>query len=106
MLTAIAIVTADATGRVIAGVACYLRAPQLPGGFLYDVTNNDGYAVFNNVPVPFDGVLKLSGAVQAYGDKGNGAQVQVGAEENVTLRVGPTPSSPQDIQLPACVPFL
>lgn len=102
-LTALAIVTADATGRVIPGVACFLRAPELPGGFIYDVTNNDGYASFA-VPIPFNGVLKLSGAAQAYGDKGNGVPVSVNAQD-VTLRVGPTASSPQDLQLPACVPF-
>lgn len=104
MLTALAIVTANASGRVIPGVACYLRAPSLPGGFLYDVTNNDGYAVFNNVPVPFSGVLKLSGPVQAYGDGGNGEAVAVSGQ-SVTLRVGPTHANPQDILLPACVPF-
>ncbi len=105
MLTAVAIVIADATGRAIPGVVAYLRAPSLPGGFLFDITNGDGYAVFNNVPVPFAGNLKLAGSAAPYGPNGNGEDVNVGGQ-NVTLRVGPTPASPQDVQLPAAVPFV
>lgn len=105
MLTAVAIVTADASGRPLAGVVAYLRAPSLPGGFLFDITNGDGYAVFNNVPVPFSGTLKLAGAAAPYGTNGNGVDVNVSGQ-SVTLRVGPTPASPQDVQLPACIPFV
>src|SRR5580765_3757471 len=100
MTTALAIVAATSSGQPLGGVVAYLHAPNIPGGFLFAITNNDGYAVWNSVPSPFTGVLQLAGAAKPYGPNGNGEPVSVNAV-NVTLRVGPTPSNPQDILLPA-----
>jgi hypothetical protein len=105
MNTAIAIEAKDAGGKVVPGVLALLTSPALPGGILADVTNGDGYAVWANVPVPFSGVLKLSGIASPYGSNGNGEPVNV-AGANVTLRVGGAAVNPGDVVLPACVPFL
>ncbi len=102
--TAVAVVTVDANGKAVAGTACYLNAPSLVGGFLFAITNNDGYALWPSVPVPFSGTLQLTGAAKAYGPNGNGEPVTVNGV-NVTIRVGPSPANPQDVILPACVPF-
>lgn len=104
MMTAVAVVVATSTGQPIGGVIAYLQSPTLSGGFLFAITNNDGYAVWNAVPSPFTGTLQLAGAARPYGPNGNGEAVTINAV-NVTLRVGPTPSNPQDILLPAAVPF-
>lgn len=105
MMTAVAVVAADAQGAPMGGVIAYLSSPSLPGGFLFAITNLDGYAVWNAVPQPFTGVLQLAGAAMPYGPNGNGETVTINAV-NVTLRVGPTGSNPQDILLPAAVPFV
>lgn len=102
--TAVAVVTVTVAGKAVAGTVCYLHSPSLPTGFLFAITNDDGYAVWPSVPVPFSGTLQLSGAAAAYGRNGNGEPVTVSGS-NVTIRVGPSPSNPQDVQLPACVPF-
>ncbi len=102
--TALAIVTVTAQGKPVAGTICYLHSPSLPTGFLFAITNGDGYALWPSVPMPFSGTLQLSGAAAAYGPNGNGEPVTVAAP-NVTLRVGPSPSNPQDLMLPACTPF-
>jgi hypothetical protein len=100
-LTAFALVAKDETGRVIPGVLAILRAPEVPGGFLADITNADGYMVFNNVPVPFAGKLKMTGACAYYEQ-----DVSITAE-GATIRVGgPADGAPQDLHLPACVPFV
>ena len=99
MITAVALVTADASGRVLPGVVGYLRSPELPNGFLFGITNLDGYVVFNNVPTPFTGTLQLAGAAAYY------QQPVSVSGENVTIRVGPSPSNPQDVHLPACTSF-
>ena len=85
--------------RPLAGCIAYLRSPSLPGGFLFGITNGDGYAAFNGVPVPFTGVLQLAGACQYY------EQLVSISGVNVTIRVGPSASNPQDVQLPACASF-
>ena len=105
MTTAVAIVAATADGKPMGGVIAYLSAPTLPGGFLFAITNNDGYAIWGSVPTPFTGTLQLAGAAMPYGPNGNGEPVGVNAV-NVTLRVGPTGANPQDILLPAAVPFV
>jgi hypothetical protein len=105
MNTAIAIETKDAGGKVVPGVLALLTSPALPGGLLADVTNGDGYAVWGNIPVPFSGVLKLSGIAAPYGPNGNGEPVTVGGA-NVTLRVGGAVVNPGDVVLPPCVPFV
>lgn len=101
-LTAVAIVAADASGRVIPGAIAYLSSPAVLGGFLFAITNEKGYAVWKTVPVPFSGVLQLAGAAAPYGsmpDHG-GEPVTIPDGQNITIRVGPTPASPQDVQLP------
>lgn len=101
MITDVAIVTFDASGKPVVGCAAYLRAPQLPGGFLFDITNALGYALFKNVPVPFAGSVKMTGGCQFYEQP-----VSVPEAINVTIRVGPSPSNPQDVSLEPCVPFV
>ena len=103
--TAVAIVTVTAQSQAVAGTVCYLHSPTLPGGFLFAITNNDGYALWPSVPVPFSGTLQLSGGAAVYGPNGNGEPVSIPYAQNITIRVGPSPSNPQDIQLPACSPF-
>lgn len=97
--TALAIVTFSGPNAPVSGCICYLQSPALSGGFLFAITNPDGYAVWNDVPMPFSGTLQIAGAAQFYQQT-----VSVNAA-NVTLRCGPSPSNPQDIQLPAVVPF-
>lgn len=98
-LTALAIVVMDQNGRPIPGTIAYLR-DSAGAGFLFAITNNDGYAVWS-APLPFTGVVQLAGAAQYYEQSLTNV-----TGENVTLRVGPSPSNPQDIQLPAAVPFV
>lgn len=105
MNTAVALVAATDAGFVQSGVIAYLQSPSVPGGFLFAITNNDGYAIWPSVPVPFSGTLQLAGAAKAYGPGGNGEKVAIPSAQNITIRVGPTPASPQDVLLPACVPF-
>jgi hypothetical protein len=97
--TALAITTLDAGGKVIPGVIALLRSPQVPGGILGDISNNDGYMIFE-VPMPFSGVLHLGGAAQFYEQA-----ISVNGT-NVTIRVGGGNHNPQDLMLPACVPFV
>src|SRR5438046_1962122 len=66
------------------------------------ITNDQGYDVFKRVPVPFVGTLKLQ-AKDASGTMYSQPVTITGA--NVTLRVGGTQVSPQDMVLPACIPF-
>lgn len=103
--TALAIVTVTADNKPIGGVIAYLYSPELSSGFLFAVTNNDGYAIWPSVPVPFEGTLQLAGSAAPWGPNGNGLAVQVPPASNITLRCGPSPANPQDIQLPAVVPF-
>ena len=103
--TAVAIVTKDASGKVVPGVLALLKSPDLPGGILADISNGDGYLEVKSVPVPFSGVLKLGGTAAPYGPNGNGEPVTVDGE-NVTIRVGGGLDNPQDVLLPACVPFV
>lgn len=105
MITAVGLVTVDATGKAVAGVIAYLTSPSLPIGFLFAITNNDGYAVWPSVSLPFDGTLQLAGTAAPYGPKGGGEPVSIPAVVNPTIRVGNSPSNPQDVQLPACTPF-
>ena len=72
------------------------------------VTNKDGYVLFQGVPIPggqgepgIDYALILGGSVEAYQQPVTLTSVQV----NATLRVGPSHANPQDISLPAAVPF-
>ncbi len=102
MNTALAIVAATADGMPMGGVIAYLTSPS---GFLFAITNNDGYAIWPSVPMPFTGVVQLAGAAMPYGPNGNGEPISVNSV-NVTLRVGPTGSNPQDLLLPAAVPFV
>src|SRR5258708_7514854 len=103
MNTAIAIDARDESGKVQPGGIAYLLSPAVPGGFLFAITNNDGYAVWPAVPVPFNGVLQLAGTIAPYGPGGNGFPVTIPANvQNVTIRVGPQAGSPQDIHLPGC----
>jgi hypothetical protein len=97
-LTAIALEVADATGRKLAGVVAVIKTAD---GTLerMDITNTDGYLVFNQVPVPFDGSVRLSGAAQFY-------QQAISVDgDNVTLRIGTIGVAP-DINLPPAVPFV
>ena len=100
MQTALAIVVATDAGSVIPGAIGTLESKSGAYQLLVGITNKDGYAVFNNVPIPFDGMVKLTGAVQYYE-----APFTV-TGQNVTLRVGPTPASPQDVLLPGAIPFV
>ncbi len=104
-LTAVALVALTDSGQPLPGVLAMLKSPDVPGGILADLTNGDGYMVFNNVPVPFSGVVKLGGAAAPYGPNGNGEAVTVSGD-NVTLRIGGQQDNPQDLLLPACVPFV
>lgn len=101
MNTAVAIVTADAGGTPVSGVIAYL---VLPSGFLFAITNTDGYAVWPSVPVPFSGNLQLAGGAQWYGGP-SGQALAIPNGQNITIRVGPTPSNLQDVLLPPCVRF-
>lgn len=102
MLTDVAIVTATNDGQIVNGCAVYLRSPSLPGGFLFDITVKDGYALFKNVQVPFEGTLKMTGACQPYEQA-----VSIPNKVNVTIRVGHAGgTNPQDVQLEGCVPFV
>ena len=97
-LTAVALVAMTQGGQPVSGAIAFLKTSD-GKELLTDTTNTDGYMVFNNVPVPFVGVVRLAGAVQFYQQN-----VSI-AGDSVTLRCGPSPSSPQDIQLPAVSPF-
>lgn len=99
MLTALAIVTFSGPNTPVSGCICYLQSPTLPGGFLFAITNADGYALWPAVPMPFAGTLQIAGAAQFYQQP-----VSVNGSD-VTLRCGPSPSNPQDIHMPAVVPF-
>jgi hypothetical protein len=101
MTTDVAIVTLDGSGSPVVGCAAYLRAPDLPGGFLFDITNKDGYALFKNVRTPFAGHLRMTAGCQFYEEA-----VAVPDKVNVTIRVGGTGGNPQDVHLPSCVPFV
>lgn len=102
MNTAVAIVTVDVSGTAVPGVIVYLYSPSLPSGFEFGITNNDGYWLWPSVPVPFTGKLILAGAAAPYGPGGNGVDVAVPARADVTIRVGTSPSNPQDILRPPC----
>lgn len=107
-MTALAIVTVTSAGAPVSGVIAYLRSPSIDGGFLFAITNPDGYAEWDNVPVPFTGVLELAGAAKWYGDPANinlGYPVSVPPGVNITIRCGPSPHNPQDILCPPVVPF-
>lgn len=97
MNTAVALVAWTADKQPLAGVIAYLQSPT---GFLFAITNTDGYAEWPSVPVPFTGVLQLAGAAQYYQQP-----VSMPDVVNVTIRVGDSPSNPQDVHLPACAPF-
>ncbi len=97
--TALAIVAVSGPNAPVSGCICYLQSPTLPGGFLFAITNNDGYALWPAVPMPFTGTLEIAGAAKFY------QQAVSVSGSNVTLRCGPSTSNPQDIQLPAVVPF-
>ena len=105
-LTALAIEVATDAGMVIPGTICYLVSPSVTSGFLFAITNNDGYAVWNNVPLPFTGKLQLAAAVMPYGPGGNGVDITLPDGQNLTLRVGHKNFEPQDLQLPGAVPFV
>lgn len=97
MNTAVALVAVTADKQPLAGVIAYLQSPT---GFLFAITNTDGYAEWPSVPVPFTGVLQLAGAAQYYQQP-----VSMPDVVNVTIRVGDSPSNPQDVHLPPCSPF-
>jgi hypothetical protein len=101
-VTAVAVVVADASGKAIPGTVAYLKAPELVGGFLFAITNDKGYALWPEVPVPFTGVLQLAAAAAPYGSSADhgGEPVNIPDGNNITIRVGPTPANPQDVQLP------
>jgi hypothetical protein len=99
MLTSVALVTFTGPEKPLSGVVAYLKSPTVPGGFLFAITNNDGYARWDNVPVPFTGTLQLAGSAAYYEQP-----VTLPGIINVTVRVGPSPSNPQDILLPPCSP--
>lgn len=99
MSTDVALVTVTAEGKPLAGVVAYLQAPGLAQGFLFGITNPDGYALFKGVPEAFSGLLQLSGAAAYYEQPVDIKGV------NVTIRVGPSHANPQDVVLPACQPF-
>jgi hypothetical protein len=79
-------------------VIALLKSPLWEPHFLSAITNLDGYAVWS-LSVPFTGTIQLAGAAQYYEQP-----VSVSAA-NMTLRIGNSPSNPQDLQLPPCVPF-
>lgn len=99
MLTAVALVVFTGPNSPMAGAVAHLETSD-GTQLLFDITNRDGYAVWNNVPVPFVGKLKIAGTVQYYE-----ADVTISGQ-SVTLRVGPSAANPQDILLPAAVPFV
>jgi hypothetical protein len=99
-VTALATVVCDEAGKAIGGAIAYLRSDAIAGGFLFAITKTDGYAIWPRVPVPFSGVLQLAGAAAPYGPMGGGELVEIPDAENITIRVGPSPSNPQDVQLP------
>ena len=101
-MTAIAIVVQQADGMPLPLVVGKLETADQTT--LVVVTNDDGYDVFFRVPLPFDGVLKLQardGSGKTYAQP---VTIPAGAV-NVTLRVGGTQVNPQDVLLPAAVPF-
>ena len=106
MVTSVAIVVVDSAGRPIPGTITYLKSPDVPGGFLFAITNVNGYALWDRVVVPFTGALQLAGAAQWYGDPNNGQAINIPSDQNVTIRVGPSTHNPQDILLPPAVPFV
>lgn len=99
MQTAIAAVIVTQAGSPIPGAIAHLETGD-GKLLLLDIANVDGYLVFNNVPVPFVGKLKIAGAAQYY------EQPVSISGNNVTLRVGPSQANPQDLMLPAAVPFV
>ncbi len=100
MVTAVAIVTKDPSGKDQRCIVGKLEADN--GQLLMVITNDQGYDVFKEVPMPFDGLLKLA----ALDPAGVSYSYPVHIDgQNVTLRVGGAQDNPQDIPLPACVPF-
>ncbi len=102
-ITAVAVVTQTPGGAVVRNVVGKLERAN-GTELLMVITNDQGYDVFNQVPVPFDGTLKLQGTMT----DGNAYSVSVSipvAAVNVTLRVGGMQVNPQDIVLPPVVPF-
>ncbi len=98
MQTAVAIVVWTTANQPLAGAIAYLQSPT---GFLFAITNQDGYAIWPEVTLPFAGRLQLAGAAAYYQEPVTISD----AVANVTIRVGASPSNPQDIKLPACAPF-
>lgn len=98
-LTAIALVVFTGPNAPMAGAIAHLESSD-GTQLLVDITNRDGYAEWNNVPVPFVGMLKIAGTVQYY------EQAVTIKGQSVTLRVGPSAAAPQDILLPAADPFV
>lgn len=101
MITAIALVASLEDGTPVAGIPCFLKTDD--GRLLLaDVTNAQGYMVFQGVPTPFDGTIRMgAGVVQYYEHR-----LQIPEANNVTIRCGPSATNPQDVQLPAVVPFV
>jgi len=101
MVSDVAIVTLDAAGHPVVGCAAYLRSDQVPGGFLFDITNKDGYALFKKVQTPFAGQVRMTGGCQFYE-----SAVSIPDQINVTIRIGGQGGNPQDVHLEPCVPFV
>jgi hypothetical protein len=103
MITAVAIVVKDPSGKDLVNVVGKLETED-GMTLLMIISNNEAYDIFKRVPLPFDGLLKL----QANGTDGKAyiqpVHIPEGAN-NVTLRVGGAQDNPQDILLPAAVPF-
>ena len=101
--TAVAVVVRDAFERDMGGVLVILESETVQ---LLSLTNSEaGYAVWLHVPIPFVGVLKLGGAAAPYGPGGNGVPIHIETAQNLTIRVGISPSNPQDIHLPPASSF-
>lgn len=101
MISDVAIETMDVAVRPVVGCSVYLRSEQLPGGFLFDITNRDGYALFRKVQTPFNGFLRMTSGCEFYEQP-----ITIPDAINVTIRVGNPAGNAQDVHLPPCVPFV
>lgn len=99
-LTAIAVVVKDPQGLPLKGVIGTLKLSTLPQSLTF-ITNADGYVEANGVPFPFEGELQIGGAAVAL-DKAVAVSI---TQPNTTIRFGEAATNPQDIVLPAAIPF-
>lgn len=104
MITAVAVETIQAGGAV---ARCIVGKLETEDGMtlLMTIGNEQGYDIFKRVPLPFVGQLHLQGLDPEGKAYVQNVSIPDGAV-NVTIRVGGTQVNPQDILLPAVVPFV